>query len=149
MIAGDMHAMEPQSMRVTTWQCRGVRSVSHETRTVQKCRAGQQLAAWVRFPDCWNGRTLDSADHRSHVARSWKGRCPSTHPVAMMRVAMLLTWPRRPASATAVTLGGGKLMATGLHADFWNTWRQPALTALRWKCIEVASNCGEIRSKRR
>jgi hypothetical protein len=149
MISGDMHAMEPQSMRITTWQCRGGRAApTREVRTVPACRTGQHLAAWVRFPDCWNGRQLDSADHRSHVARSWKGHCPATHPVELMRVALLLTWPVSPRSAGAVTLGGGKLMSTGLHADFWNTWQQSALNALRWKCIEVAANCGEIRSKR-
>lgn len=147
MIAGDMHALVSQSMRITSWQCRGAKAVSHETRRLTKCRAGQNLAAWVRFPDCWNGRTLDSADHKSHVARSWKGKCPTTHPVAMMRVSMLLTWPVRPKSADHVTLGGGKLASIGLHADFWNTWKQSALTALRWQCIEVAKRCGEVRSR--
>jgi hypothetical protein len=33
----------------------------------------------------------------------------------------------------------------GFHADFWNTWHQPALRQLRWDCIEVAAPCGEVR----
>lgn len=145
VIAGDMRAATPQSMRVTTWQCVG-RVPRPETRTVPACRAGERLGAWIRFPDCWNGRQLDSPDHRSHLARSWKGTCPSTHPVPIMRLAMRVTWNVRPRTPDAITLGGGALSSTGMHADFWNTWRQPALVDLRWQCIEVARNCGEVRT---
>ncbi len=40
----------------------------------------------IRFPTCWNGKDLDSADHQSHVSYPEKGTfetsgaCPSTHP---------------------------------------------------------------------
>jgi hypothetical protein len=98
----------------------------------------------VRFPDCWNGRNLDSADHRSHMAYAVRGRCPGSHPVEVMKLVVRITWPTRPASADAVTLGGGKVAPTGFHADFWNAWHQPALEQLRWDCIEVAHSCGAI-----
>lgn len=147
VISGDMRATDPQSMRLTSWLCTGAAGMTKEQRTPPACTVGQRLAAWVRFPDCWNGRQLDSADHRSHLARSWKGRCPATHPVELMRVAMLISWNVRPRTAASITLGGGVLASTGMHADFWNTWQQPALSALRWSCIEVARTCGEVRSK--
>jgi hypothetical protein len=152
IIAGDMRARSPQSLRVTSWQCsatptaRGVRSGRH-ARTVPRCRAGQHLAGWVRFPDCWDGMRTDSADHRSHMAYSSGGSCPATHPVELMRLVLRITWPTAPATSAAhVTLGGGMVAATGLHADFWNAWRPAALRQLRWDCIEVARACGAVRT---
>lgn len=46
----------------------------------------------VIFPSCWDGKSLDSPDHRSHVAyapgnQALAGdRCPSTHPVRIPQV---------------------------------------------------------------
>ncbi|MCW2973046.1 MAG: hypothetical protein JWN72_1319 [Thermoleophilia bacterium] len=156
LVAGDMRAAAPQSMRVTDWQCVGGRARTLAGAPVQNphlrtvpttCRADQRLGAWVRFPDCWNGRDLDTADHRSHLAyASPKGACPASHPVAVMQLQLLITWPVRPRGASRITLAGGRLGATGMHADFWNTWQQPTLRQLRWNCIEVAANCGELSS---
>lgn len=146
MIAGDARAATPQAMRVTSWQCRGSGAVrsSRQSPTVPRCRTGQQLATWVRFPDCWDGRRLDSPDHRSHMAYARGGECPPSHPVALMKVVVRITWPTRPARARSVTLAGGALGSTGMHADFWNAWHMPTLRQLRWDCIEVATPCGAI-----
>lgn len=143
MIAGSAKATRAQSMRVTAWQCIG-KGRHRQFNAVPACRRGERLASWVRFPDCWNGRDLDSSDHVSHVAYSAKGACPATHPVAMMRVAFLISWPVRPRRASQVSLGGGMLAPHAFHADFWNAWRQPRLQQLRWDCIEVARPCGSI-----
>lgn len=143
MIAGDPHGTGVQPATVTTWQCVG-RGRMRQFRTVPACTVGERLGAWVKFPDCWDGRRLDSPDHRAHVAYAVRGQCPSTHPVAMMRVAFLVTWPVRPASATAVTLADGMLDSHAMHGDFWNAWSPTRLAQLRWDCIEVAAPCGSL-----
>ncbi len=144
IIAGDPHATQPQSMRVTSWQCVG-RGRTTQFRDVPTCRRGERLGSWLRFPDCWNGRNLDSADHRSHLAyASRRGACPATHPVAIMRLATLVTWPARPQSPSLVRLAGDMLAPTGMHGDFWNAWHMPTLRQLRWDCIELAAPCGAI-----
>lgn len=144
VVAGDMHAHHPQSMRITSWQCVG-RGRTTQFNELPACARGERLGSWVRFPDCWDGRHLDSSDHRSHLAYSVRaGRCPSTHPVAIMRVATLVTWPVRPQSPALVRLAGGRLAPTGMHGDFWNAWHMPTLRQLRWDCIEVAAACGAI-----
>jgi len=44
------------------------------------------------FPHCWDGKNLDSPDHKSHVAygqgsgASGGGACPSTHPVKLPQI---------------------------------------------------------------
>ncbi|CAI4213893.1 unnamed protein product [Parascedosporium putredinis] len=49
------------------------------------------IRATVIFPSCWDGKNLDSADHRSHVAfqagSALAGdKCPDTHPVRIPQV---------------------------------------------------------------
>lgn len=144
VVAGDMHAETPQAGSVTTWQCVGL-GRTRQYRIVPACRRGERLSAWVKFPDCWDGRRLDSIDHRSHLAYNRRGRCPRSHPVGIMRVATLVTWPVRPRRAALVRLGGGMLAATGMHGDFWNAWHQPTLNQLRWDCIELRARCGAVR----
>jgi hypothetical protein len=59
------------------------------------CSPGQLLTMIVRFPQCWNGQDLDSADHRSHMSYGlgWTSSntprgCPSSHPVALPELEM-------------------------------------------------------------
>jgi hypothetical protein len=55
------------------------------------------IRATVIFPSCWDGKNLDSPDHKSHVAYSNGGglgtpNCPSTHPVAIPQVMYEVMW---------------------------------------------------------
>jgi len=82
MVAGDSHALEQQSLGVTWWDC-GDRGGIAPSSTVPTCPPGPatSLRLHVRFPDCWDGRHLDSPDHKSHMAYSKRGRCDEVHPV--------------------------------------------------------------------
>ena len=144
ILAGDPRATSPQARTVTTRQCVGRGRLAQHVE-VPSCQRGERLAAWVKFPDCWNGSSLDSADHRSHMAYAVRGRCPAAHPVELMRLALLVTWPVHPTGADLVTLGDRRLPATGMHGDFWNAWHMGTLRQLRWDCIEVAAPCGTVR----
>jgi hypothetical protein len=49
------------------------------------------IRATVIFPSCWDGKSLDSPDHQSHVAYSPGSalagdKCPTTHPVRIPQV---------------------------------------------------------------
>lgn len=51
----------------------------------KNCPVGNKLGAVISAPDCWNGKDLDSPDHRSHVGYGRYGddggyRCPVSHP---------------------------------------------------------------------
>ncbi|KAG9195794.1 hypothetical protein G6011_00915 [Alternaria panax] len=55
------------------------------------------IRATIIFPSCWDGKNLDSPDHKSHVAYSNSGglgtpSCPSTHPVATPQVMYEIMW---------------------------------------------------------
>ena len=58
------------------WMCQGMDNLSPAP---PNCGGGTVLQ--IRFPDCWDGRNLDSADHKSHMAYTVGGGCPSNYPV--------------------------------------------------------------------
>lgn len=53
---------------------------------------GTRLSGHARFPSCWDGENLDSANHQSHVAypdpelggSTQGGMCPESHPVVRL-----------------------------------------------------------------
>ena len=81
MIAGDAKATSPQGMRITFWSC-GVGSGVDRSAEVPTCpdTRGSFLRLHIRFPECWDGRRLDSADHKSHMAYAVRGRVPVDAP---------------------------------------------------------------------
>jgi hypothetical protein len=140
MIAGDHDATSPQRPLIVGWACRhasdGLKGIW--TSDVPTCGAHENLVFRVRFPDCWNGRDLDSPDHMSHVAYGKNGVCPRGFPVAVPRVSMTVAYDSH--GGPGVTLSSGSAL-TG-HADFWNTWKQPALDDLVVTCLRAGIHCG-------
>jgi hypothetical protein len=120
------------------WGC-GLRPRRLRAEPPLDCTGRSPLALQLRFPDCWDGENLDSADHRSHVARSVDGRCPATHPVLMTEVQLTVTWPVTGADAADVALASGDL--AGAHGDFLNGWDEEALWRHVELCIRSKANC--------
>jgi hypothetical protein len=130
MIAGNASARGVQGTRVTFWSC-GVRSQVRRSPRMLRCPKGEFLHLAVFFPQCWDGRHLDSADHKSHMAYMRKGRCPSTHPVALPTLEELYRYPIR--GGRGISLSSGRLYSA--HADFINAWEPSALRALVDGCL--------------
>ncbi|MGI8512038.1 MAG: DUF1996 domain-containing protein [Solirubrobacteraceae bacterium] len=136
VVAGNAKAAGPQDLRVAAWGCTGVEPMSQRAE-VPLCPTGSNLKLRVRFPDCWNGRTLDSADHASHLAYSRRGACPASHPVAVPALAFNVIYPFRGGSG--VTLASGSRYSG--HADFFNAWDQRALAGLVRRCLNAGRHC--------
>ena len=153
MIAGDAHATRPQSTSVAYWACGGRAA---RTRPLQvlpyRCgfvkghglmrpRGGRaRVVRWrtkafvelhVNFPDCWDGRRLDSPDHRSHMAYSRGFRCPASHSVKVPLIRLMIRYPIDRTDALALASGGQDTA----HADFFNAWDQRALERLVASCF--------------
>lgn len=132
VIAGDGRAAGPQDPRVTNWHCGQEADGGPLRRSdVPLCPSGQRLRLQVRFQDCWDGRRLDSPDHQAHMAYSTRSRCPSSHPVALPRIAFNVVYPTQ--GGPGVTLSSGSRHTA--HADFFNAWNQRALAGLVRRCI--------------
>jgi hypothetical protein len=68
------------------WSCSGARD--RVAQQYPRCAPGQQVVRIFDMPSCWNGRTTDSADHRSHlVFPDSTGSCPNdTFPVPQLHM---------------------------------------------------------------
>ena len=140
LIAGDATATEPQPGEAVGWVC----GSSTQLRvTPPDCPANAPLHLVLTFQDCWDGRRLDSADHRSHVAYSSDGRCPASHPVHVPQLAMSVKFP---ISGTGhdLRLASGNIASA--HGDFLNAWDPVGLEREIAGCIrrdvvcDLASN---------
>lgn len=124
VIAGDSRATTAQSRAVTGWRCSGIPLAL--TTEPAACPADSHNVLVIRFPDCWNGKDLDSADHQSHMAYRVRGACPAGFPVQVPRLALNVHY--QLSSVTDLTLSSGSLHSA--HADFFNAWNQMALARL-------------------
>ena len=138
VVAGNSKATGPQGLKVTYWNCGPLAGVRPQA-TVPTCpNAGRMgLALHVAFPDCWDGVNLDSVDHVSHLAYSMRGRCPADHPVAVPAVQVNIRYLSAGGSGVALASGG---QYSG-HADFINSWNEPALTKLVDDCLNHGRGC--------
>ena len=124
MIAGDALARRAQGAQVTYWLCGRLAAAS-----LSSCPAGfrsGRVSLVVKFPNCWNGTSLDSANHKSHLAYSTDGACPASHPVAVPALAIVVRYPTLGSGPIALASGG---QLSG-HADFINAWDQSTLERL-------------------
>ena len=124
MIAGNQNAKRPQSLSVVGWGCGGF-GAPPKSAVVPNCPADRALHLRATFPGCWNGRDLDSADHKRHMAYAVSGRCPRTHPVAVPTLVLILLYPET--EQRRLLQASGRF---GAHADFMNGWNQETLDAL-------------------
>jgi hypothetical protein len=141
MIAGDAKATSAQPLSVTFWNC-GVEGGVAPTSSVPTCPATgpmTSLRLHVRFPSCWDGQSLDSADHKSHMAYAQRGRCDGAHPVAVPAIELIFRYPI--AGGSGVTLASGGQYSA--HADFFNGWKQGALTRLVNRCLNAFRHCAQ------
>jgi hypothetical protein len=136
IVAGNAGALEPQPTSVVAWAC-GAGSIRDVT--PPECPAERNLRLLVTFPDCWNGSDLDSADHRSHMAYSTGGQCPTDHPVPVPQLQFSVEYPVT-GNVDDLILASGSLL-TG-HADFYNAWDPDRLQREVNSCLHRDVVCG-------
>ena len=87
------------------------------------CKNGFRMQSF--FPMCWDGKNLDSPDHRSHMAYPTKyntGDCPATHPVRLPALFFeafysIAKFPHGTGRQPFV-LSNGDPTGYGFHGDF-------------------------------
>jgi hypothetical protein len=123
MLAGNSLATGRQPKGIVSWSCGEVGGRPRHA-TIPACRADSMLQLQATFPNCWDGRRLDSPDHRQHVKYASRGLCPASHPVALPTIVLVVLYPPVPRGSQVAS---GKLAA---HADFMNGWDQAELERL-------------------
>jgi hypothetical protein len=108
--------------------------------------AGNKVGAIIEAPSCWDGKNLDSPNHRDHVSYASYGpgylKCDSAHRYVMPTFTLGAWYPvasRMHLSSDAMVPGAAP--GTTFHADYFEAW-DPAVKAM-WTegCINKMLNC--------
>ncbi|GIH01979.1 hypothetical protein Rhe02_00460 [Rhizocola hellebori] len=137
IVAGNSKATGPNDS-IARWSCLHHGEVPPGKDFVT-CPAGSMMESYLDFPQCWNGRDLDSADHKSHMAYPVNQACPASHPVPVPKLRQVLRYPANgnPA-AFRLSSGPGYTM----HGDFFNAWPVAELERRVRDCIRPIIKCG-------
>lgn len=144
VVAGDASARAPQDLAIVSWGCTGKETRTTSTTPPSSCPTGSTVQLRVKFPDCWDGRNLDSADHRSHMAYSAGGTqevgraCPATHPVEQPSLELKFQY-RSLQDGLDVQLSSGGVYSG--HADFFNAWTPARLAERVDTCLNGVLVC--------
>ncbi|WP_061296697.1 DUF1996 domain-containing protein [Herbidospora cretacea] len=138
VVAGNAKATGADSTSSARWSCLHAGHVGASKNFVN-CPAGTKLETYLDFPHCWDGKNLDSADHKSHLSYPQGNACPATHPVVVPKVRMVLRYSvNGDPSAFRLSSGPGYTM----HGDFFNAWPVAELERRVRDCIRPKVKCG-------
>jgi Domain of unknown function (DUF1996) len=146
-IAGDARAVASNGLAPFRWHCERNGTHHSDSAGIPNCPAGEILVVELSFPQCWDGRNLDSPDHKSHMAYANNG-CPTSHPIALSEVSLIVHW-KVPAGKTGTQLRlssdayptstpGGYSM----HGDWFMGWSVSHRDAWTDNCVRAVRDCG-------
>jgi hypothetical protein len=102
------------------------------------CAAGGNLIFQLTFQDCWDGKHIDSPDHKSHMGPMTNGACTGDYPVAVPSLSLMVNYDSLGGDGLSLSSG----MASSMHGDFMNGWEPAKLSALVKVCITAHAKCG-------
>ncbi|OIJ68082.1 DUF1996 domain-containing protein [Streptomyces mangrovisoli] len=107
-------------------------------------RADVQLNIRFQAPSCWDGKYLDTPDHKSHMAYpvvkpgTNDNMCPADHPVALPMIEFKMAFPvNGDMSQVRLSSGAGHTF----HYDFFNAWDDATQKALVDHCVVGGLQC--------
>lgn len=104
------------------------------------CASTAHIVRQLTFPDCWDGKHLDSPDHKAHMANGIAGGiCPANHPIPIPSVSFVISYKPLSANTTGISLSSGT--SYSMHGDFFNAWEPAALAARVRNCLDQAVKC--------
>lgn len=115
------------------------------------CPVGNRLGIRINAPDCWDGKNLDSPDHRSHVSYGSYGgwgylKCPTSHPYVIPTFTMG-AWFTQAAGETFSLVSDhmdtspGHKRGDTFHADFFMAWDPEIHDMWEKNCLDKMLSC--------
>ncbi|OLB82638.1 MAG: hypothetical protein AUI14_00330 [Actinobacteria bacterium 13_2_20CM_2_71_6] len=146
MVAGDSKASSGQPHG--NWTCFDGGAGHDRTDQIHQCDANSPLSMNIEFPQCWNGKTLDSPDHKSHMAYPIEGKgCPDGYPVAIPVISFHVLYKVRGVDISgwrlsSDTYDAGKPGGYSVHGDWFYGWKTDVVN--RWipACVQRIATCG-------
>ncbi|KAI0314800.1 hypothetical protein OF83DRAFT_1293676 [Amylostereum chailletii] len=135
-----------------SWNCLDYANQTPESKGMIKTDCPDGLRAQVFFPSCWDGKNVDSDDHKSHMAYPSgvdSGSCPESHPRRLVSIFYEVYFSVDPFNKLNVggrfVLSNGDPTGYGLHADFLDGWNKDVLSRAVAICTAdsgVIEDCG-------
>jgi Domain of unknown function (DUF1996)/Domain of unknown function (DUF4124) len=121
-----------------------------ESDSIPACPQGSEIHSVINFPNCWDGKNLDSPDHQSHMAYAKYGvGCPATHPTAIPTITFNIFYKVTQAAGTANwRLASDNYAKNGYnagysgHADWVNGWDTNIMKMAVENCDNKGVDCG-------
>lgn len=154
MVAGDASRNTSAYNRASRFKCIGGPAKQNGLygQGIANCDAGATLFQEIFFPQCWDGKNLDSPDHKSHMSywiytKDKTYVCPDSHPVALpeitFNIAYLvpksndpLHW-RLSSDKYDSSLPGGY----SSHGDWFNGWQEEVSNSWAKSCLAAGKDC--------
>ena len=149
MVAGDPFARSfgnNSAAKAISYSCLGGPGLP-ETNDMPNFNCPGGLRAQVFFPSCWNGKDLDTPDHKSHMSYPVgneynNGACPPDFPVHMISLFYEVLYDTGPfldqwtGSQHPFVFSQGDATGFGYHGDFINGWDVPTLQRAVDECTD-------------
>ena len=154
--------LQPENTKHIQWKCiDGWSPVKAPGDTMDDalsvCSPGKKLGVSIDASTCWDGKNLDSPDHRSHMAdlvrnesTNWINACPSTHPFEIARFVMSVEWSIAAGDemglfelASDHMLPAGAPRGSSMHADWIGAWEDSIMERWHDNCIDKLLNCSD------
>ncbi|GAP83249.2 putative WSC domain-containing protein [Rosellinia necatrix] len=144
--------------RAVSFVCLGTEGPATYNMPNKNCPGG--LRAQLIMPSCWDGRNLDSPDHKSHMAYPSgldNGVCPSSHPKRFITLFYEVNWSVDDfknmwyGNEQPFVFSNGDPTGYGYHGDFVNGWDIPTLQRAINECNAASGNieeCGAFTLRR-
>ncbi|KAH9161859.1 hypothetical protein LEN26_001225 [Aphanomyces euteiches] len=133
------------AQQAISWQCLDYSKSYPQTPGLPTTHCPDGLRGQVNFPMCWNGKDLDSPNHKDHMAYSESvegGKCPSTHPIKVVKLFYELFFSVKEWDSEWVgdqhpfVLSHNDPTGYGFHGDFLNGWDVDVLQAAVDQCAD-------------
>lgn len=151
------------SARGASWYCTGGTGGHYSDLDAvfqSGCKAGDTLVADMAAPNCWDGKHLDTPNHRSHLAYADYGswgylKCPATHPFVIPQNESKVAWTvtvdmyvmmSGGATRSRLRLSSDHMKADAkpgetLHSDYMEQWVGSVKRLWFEHCIDKGLDC--------
>jgi hypothetical protein len=106
------------------------------------CGKGATFHFMLQFPDCWDGKHLDSPNHKDHITYGSDAGCPADHPVRIPALTFDIQYGVT-GTAAGYYLSSDKTgrSASSMHGDAFISWDATTMNKRTKDCVLQRRTC--------